>query len=64
MTADDPDRTAGTVFRYGVQHVSTNGVTGSPSLATKSAGLDLWRDIVDAARDTVLRAHDEAAPVR
>lgn len=64
MTADDPDRTAGTVFRYAVAHVSTNGVTGSPSLATKTAGLQLWRDIVDAARQTVQLAHDEVAPVR
>ncbi|CAN5283576.1 creatininase family protein [soil metagenome] len=64
MTADDPDRTAGTVFRYAVAHVSTNGVTGSPSSATKTAGLELWSDIVNAARDTVRRAHDEVAPVR
>ena len=28
--ADDPDRTAGTVFRYALAHVSTNGVTGLP----------------------------------
>ncbi len=61
--ADDPDRTAGSVFRYAVQHVSTNGVTGSPSLATKTAGLELWRDIVAAARDIVRRAHDEVAPL-
>jgi creatinine amidohydrolase len=61
--ADDPDRTAGTVFRYAVQHVSTNGVTGSPSSATKTAGLELWRDIVAAARDVVRRAHDESAPL-
>jgi creatinine amidohydrolase len=63
LGADDPDRTAGTVFRYAVQHVSTNGVTGAPSQASKSAGLQLWADIVDAARDIVRRAHDEVAPV-
>ena len=47
--ADDPDRTEGTVFRYAVQHVSTKGVTGYPSRASKSMGLELWRDIVNAA---------------
>lgn len=62
-TADDPDRTEGAVFRYAVQHVSTNGVTGYPSRATKSFGLELWRDVVAAARDTVERAHDERAPL-
>ncbi|MDX1892184.1 creatininase family protein [Mycolicibacterium sp. 050158] len=40
-TADDPDRTAGTVFRYPVQRVSTNGVTGHPSRASKTFGLEL-----------------------
>lgn len=63
QTADDPDRTEGVVFRYAVQHVSTNGVTGYPSRATKAFGLDLWRDVVAAARDTVERAHDERAPL-
>ena len=61
--ADEPDRTEGTVFRYGVQHVSTNGVTGYPSRATKSMGLELWRDVVAAARDVVERAHDEKPPL-
>lgn len=63
QTADDPDRTAGTVFRYPVQHVSTNGVTGHPSRASKAFGLELWNDVVDAARDTVVRAHDEVPPL-
>ncbi|GAY19218.1 creatininase family protein [Mycobacterium sp. shizuoka-1] len=61
--ADDPDRTAGTVFRYGVQHVSTNGVTGHPSRASKAFGLELWADVVAAARDVVDRAHSERAPL-
>jgi creatinine amidohydrolase len=63
QTADDPDRTEGFVFRYAVQHVSTNGVTGYPSRASKSFGLELWRDVVSAARDTVERAHDEHPPL-
>jgi creatinine amidohydrolase len=63
-TADDPDRTAGTVFRYPVQHVSTNGVTGHPSRASKTFGLELWNDVVAAARATVSSAHDEVPPLR
>jgi creatinine amidohydrolase len=61
--ADDPDRTADTVFRYAVQHVSTNGVTGLPSRASKAFGLELWRDVVTAAREMVERAHRECAPL-
>jgi creatinine amidohydrolase len=63
LDADDPDRTENAVFKYAVQHVSTNGVTGYPSRATKSMGLELWRDIVAAARDVVTRAHSEMAPL-
>ena len=63
LTADDPDRTEGVVFRYPVQHVSTNGVTGYPSRASKSFGLELWRDVVSAARETVERAHCERPPL-
>ena len=63
MDADDADRTEGTVFRYGVRQVSTNGVTGYPSRASKSMGLELWRDVVAAARDVVERAHSEQAPL-
>jgi creatinine amidohydrolase len=61
--ADDPDRTAGVAFRYPVQHVSTNGVTGYPSRATKESGLMLWNDVVAAAGETVARAHDEVPPL-
>ncbi|AQT79506.1 amidase [Mycolicibacterium litorale] len=62
--ADDPDRTAGSVFRYPVQQVSSNGVTGYPSRASKSLGLELWQDVVAAARDVVERAHCEQPPLR
>jgi creatinine amidohydrolase len=61
--ADDPDRTGDAVFRYPVHRVSTNGVTGCPSLASKSLGLELWSDVVAAARDTVRRAHSEIPPL-
>jgi creatinine amidohydrolase len=61
--ADDPDRTDGVVFRYGVDRVSTNGVTGFPSRASKSFGLELLGDVVSAARDVVERAHAERPPL-
>lgn len=61
--ADDPDRTAGTVFRYALDQVSTNGVTGFPSRASVDFGATLWRDVVEAASETVRRAHRERAPL-
>jgi creatinine amidohydrolase len=61
--ADDPDRTEGVVFRYPVHRVSTTGVTGYPSRASKEFGAELWRDIVSAGRDLVARAHHERAPL-
>ena len=61
--ADDPDRTAGTVFRYALAHVSTNGVTGHPSRASAEFGAQLWRDVVEAATEMVRRAHREQAPL-
>jgi creatinine amidohydrolase len=63
LDADDPDRTEGAVFRYPVQQVSTNGVTGYPSRASKAMGLELWQDVVAAARDVVDRAHSEKPPL-
>ena len=36
--ADDPDRTEGLVFSHPVNRTSTNGVTGSPSLASRAKG--------------------------
>lgn len=61
--ADDPDRTAGLVFRYSVGQVSTNGVTGYPSRASKELGLALWRDIATAARNVVAQARAEQPPL-
>jgi creatinine amidohydrolase len=46
-----------------LQHVSTNGVTGYPSRASKSMGLELWQDVVEAARELVERAHLEKPPL-
>lgn len=61
--ADDPDRTAGSVFRYALEQVSSNGVTGYPSRASTEFGVQLWRDVVGAAAEMVERAHRERAPL-
>jgi creatinine amidohydrolase len=61
--ADDPDRTAGLIFRYALDHVSTNGVTGQPSQASTAYGRELWHDVVVAARALVERAHQERPPL-
>lgn len=37
-SADDPDRTCSCVFAHPVNRTSSNGVTGSPSLATREKG--------------------------
>ena len=60
--ADDPDRTAGLVFRYAVGQVSRAGVTGRPSEATVELGERLWADVVAAAREVVARARVERPP--
>jgi creatinine amidohydrolase len=39
--ADDPDRTSGLVFAHPVNRTSSNGVTGTPSLASADKGR-LW----------------------
>jgi len=61
--ADDPDRTAGLVFRYAVGQVSQTGVTGRPSEATVELGERLWADVVAAAREVVARARVERPPL-
>lgn len=61
--ADDPDRTAGLVFSWLVSQTSTNGVTGSPSLATAEEG-ELWFGrMVDALAAMVAKAAVEEAPI-
>ena len=45
--ADDPDRTDGCEFAHPVNHTSTNGVTGRPSLATDNAGVTLFQNMVE-----------------
>ena len=61
--ADDPDRTIGRVFRYTVAQSSRDGLTGSPSHATASAGARLFNEVVTALAGVVTTARQEEVPV-
>jgi len=62
-TCDDPDRATGLVFRYTAPALSTNGVTGSPSLATAALGERLVGLAVAAIADKVDRGRLEEPPL-
>jgi creatinine amidohydrolase len=62
-TSDDPDRTGGLVFRYTAPGLSTNGVTGKPSLATAEIGERIVGRAVESISDLVLRARTEEPPL-
>jgi creatinine amidohydrolase len=61
--ADDPDRTAGLVFRYTAPNLSLNGVTGSPSLATPELGHRLLEMVVHTMSEAVTRGRTEVPPL-
>lgn len=61
--ADDPDRTAGTIFSYPVAQTSLNGVTGQPSAARAKDGAALFEKIADALADLVERAKSDTPPL-
>jgi creatinine amidohydrolase len=63
VDGDDPDRTAGLVFRYTAPALSTNGVTGRPSEATPELGAALLERAVAALVALVERAAAEAPPL-
>jgi creatinine amidohydrolase len=62
-SADDADRTSGLVFRYTAPALSANGVTGSPSLATRALGVRLVELAVAAIADLVERGRHEEPPL-
>jgi creatinine amidohydrolase len=62
-TADDEDRTADLVFRYTAPALSTNGVTGRPSLATRQLGERLVALTVDALSERIERGRVEKPPL-
>jgi creatinine amidohydrolase len=61
--ADDPDRTIGLFFAHPVNRTSTNGVTGSPSCASRTEGETLFSMIVDDLTEQVIEALREAPPL-
>lgn len=61
--ADDPDRTRGLFFAHPVNRTSANGVTGTPSQATREAGERLFATIVDDLSAAVLRGLSETPPL-
>ena len=63
LGADDPDRTADTVFSYPVAQTSLNGVTGMPSEATAGEGAELFEEMVSALCGRIVRAVDEVPPL-
>jgi creatinine amidohydrolase len=61
--ADDPDRTAGTVFAHPVNHTSRNGVTGQPSLANAAKGERLFAWMVEDLVELIKRGLAETPPL-
>lgn len=61
--ADDPDRTDGLVFSHPVNRTSTNGVTGSPSLADPEKGAQLFEWMVEDLSALVDRGLLEEPPL-
>lgn len=62
-SADDPDRTGDLVFRYSAASLSTNGVTGSPSMASSALGWTLVEAAVAAIAARVERGRLEKPPL-
>jgi creatinine amidohydrolase len=61
--ADDPDRTAGSVFAHPVNRTSLNGVTGFPSQASKTDGEALFSWMVDDLCELIARGMREQPPL-
>ncbi|HVU33682.1 MAG TPA: creatininase family protein [Opitutaceae bacterium] len=61
--ADDPDRTRGLVFAHPVNRTSRNGVTGTPSRATRAAGRKLYARLVEDLTAIVSRGLRETPPL-
>jgi len=61
--ADDPDRTAGLVFAHPVNRTSRNGVTGSPSLATRELGQSAFEWMIEDLCALIRRGQQESPPL-
>ena len=61
--ADDPDRTAELVFSHPVNRTSTNGVTGTPSIASAAQGPRAFEWMVDDLCALIERGLRETPPL-
>ncbi|MBT8133160.1 MAG: creatininase family protein [Gammaproteobacteria bacterium] len=61
--SDDPDRTEDCVFSHPVNRTSSNGVTGTPSLASKEKGEQLFSWMVEDLSALVSRGLKEQPPL-
>jgi creatinine amidohydrolase len=61
--ADDPDRTADSVFAHPVNRTSLNGVTGFPSQASKEHGDVLYSWMVEDLSALITRGMQEQPPL-
>jgi creatinine amidohydrolase len=61
--ADDPDRTDGCVFAHPVNRTSSNGVTGTPSLASQDKGEQLFAWMVQDLSALLERGLKETPPL-
>ena len=63
VDADDPDRTDGCVFAHPVNRTSSNGVTGTPSLASPDKGEQLFAWMVEDLNALLQRGLNETPPL-
>ena len=62
--SDDPDRTTDCVFSHPVNRTSINGVTGTPSLASKEKGEQLFSWMVQDLSALVRKGMEEEPPLK
>ncbi len=62
-SSDDEDRTTNKVFAHPVNRTSSNGVTGSPSLATKAKGDSLFENMVEDLTQLINSGIEETPPL-
>ena len=62
--SDDPDRTTDCVFSHPVNRTSINGVTGTPSLASKEKGEQLFSWMVQDLSALVRKGMKEEPPLK
>lgn len=62
-SSDDPDRTAGLVFPHSVNRTSLNGVTGTPSTATRAQGEELFAWMVEDLSALIEKGKLETPPL-